>query len=415
MIPRDLYLHRLVAAKHNGLIKIITGVRRCGKSTLLFELFPEHLRAAGVDEDHIVKVDLEDRRNRPLRDADALLAYIDAAMQDGGMYYILIDEVQHVPEFTDVLNSYLKVKNADVYVTGSNSRFLSKDVATEFRGRGLEIRVAPLCFREFFSAFPGTQEQALQVYMTYGGLPQLLALNDDAEKISYLQSLFDTTYLKDIQDRYAIRNEAEFNELLDILASSIGALTNPTKLSHTFSSVKHASLSANTISSYLDILDDVFLLEKSVRYDIKGKAYIDSPFKCYFTDLGLRNARINFRQYEVSHLMENLLYNELRVRGLAVDVGVVVQHTKDAQGRSQRRQLEVDFVCNRGSNRCYIQSALRLATPEKREQELRSLQLINDSFMKLVITEDPIKTYQDNEGIVFMNIFDFLLHEGDPL
>lgn len=415
MIPRDLYLHRLVAAKHNGLIKIITGVRRCGKSTLLFELFPEHLRAVGVDEDHIVKVDLEDRRNRPLRHADALLAYIDAAMHDGGMYYILIDEVQHVPEFTDVLNSYLKVKNADVYVTGSNSRFLSKDVATEFRGRGLEIRVAPLCFREFFSAFPGTQEQALQVYMTYGGLPQLLALNDDAEKISYLQSLFDTTYLKDIQDRYAIRNEAEFNELLDILASSIGALTNPTKLSHTFSSVKHASLSANTISSYLDILDDVFLLEKSVRYDIKGKAYINSPFKCYFTDLGLRNARINFRQHEVSHLMENLLYNELRVRGLAVDVGVVVQHTKDHQGRSQRRQLEVDFVCNRGSNRCYIQSALRLATPEKREQELRSLQLINDSFMKLVITEDPIKTYQNNEGIVFMNIFDFLLHEGDPL
>lgn len=410
-IKRDTYLNKLIASKNNGMIKIVTGIRRCGKSYLLFRLFHDYLLAQGVEEDHIIKVDLEDRRNKKLRDPDALLEYIDEQMKDTGMYYIMLDEVQHVSEFEDVLNSYLKIPNADVYVTGSNSKFLSRDVVTEFRGRGDEIKVAPLSFREFLSVYKGTREEALEEYLTYGGMPKLIDIADDAKKIEYLKGLFEKTYITDIKERYNIKHDAELGELIDIIASSIGGLTNPAKLENTFKSVKKVSISVHTIKSYLDILSDVFLIEKSVRYDIKGKKYIDTPAKYYFSDLGLRNARINFRQHEITHLMENLIYNELRIRGMSVDVGVVVLNTKDEEGKSQRKQLEVDFVCNQGSKRCYIQSALRLPTEEKREQELRSLKNIDDSFQKFVITEDPIKRYQDDNGVVFMNIYEFLLDE----
>jgi len=412
VIKRDIHLKKLIDSKHNGMIKVVTGVRRCGKSYLLFNLFCHHLKEAGIAADHIIKVDLEDRRNKELRDPDALLRYIDSHMTDQQMYYILLDEVQHVNEFEDVLNSYLKIENADVYVTGSNSRFLSTDVITEFRGRGDEIKIAPLCFREFMSVYQGTREKGLEEYMLYGGLPKVLDYPTVERKIEYLKSLFKKTYLTDIKERYKIKNDDDLEELIDIMASSIGGLTNPSKLENTFQTVKHSKITHTTIKSYLDMLQDVFLIERSVRYDIKGRKYIDTPAKYYFSDLGLRNARINFRQYEETHLMENLIYNELRLRGMSVDVGVVVKNEKDANGVSVRKQLEVDFVCNQGSQRYYIQSALRLPSEEKREQEVRSLKSINDSFRKFVITEDLISRYHDNEGITYMNIYEFLLDEN---
>ena len=408
VIKRDIHLKKLIDSKHNGMIKVVTGVRRCGKSYLLFNLFCQHLKEAGITDDHIIKVDLENRRNKELRDPDALLRYIDSHITDQQMYYILLDEVQHVNEFEDVLNSYLKIENADVYVTGSNSRFLSTDVITEFRGRGDEIRIAPLCFREFMSVYQGTKEKALEEYMLYGGLPKVLDYPTVERKMEYLKGLFRKTYLTDIKERYKIKNDDDLEELIDIVASSIGGLTNPSKLENTFQTVKHSNITHTTIKSYLDMLQDVFLIERSVRYDIKGRKYIDTPAKYYFSDLGLRNARINFRQYEETHLMENLIYNELRLRGMSVDVGVVVKNEKDANGVSVRKQLEVDFVCNQGSQRYYIQSALRLPSEEKREQEVRSLKNINDSFRKFVITEDLISRYQDNEGITYMNIYEFL-------
>ena len=412
VIKRDIHLKKLIDSKHNGMIKVVTGVRRCGKSYLLFNLFCHHLKEAGIADDHIIKVDLEDRRNKELRDPDALLRYIDSHMTDQQMYYILLDEVQHVNEFEDVLNSYLKIENADVYVTGSNSRFLSTDVITEFRGRGDEIKIAPLCFREFMSVYQGTREKGLEEYMLYGGLPKVLDYPTVERKIEYLKGLFKKTYLTDIKERYKIKNDDDLEELIDIVASSIGGLTNPSKLENTFQTVKHSNITHTTIKSYLDMLQDVFLIERSVRYDIKGRKYIDTPAKYYFSDLGLRNARINFRQYEETHLMENLIYNELRLRGMSVDVGVVVKNEKDANGVSVRKQLEVDFVCNQGSQRYYIQSALRLPSEEKREQEVRSLKSINDSFRKFVITEDLISRYHDNEGITYMNIYEFLLDEN---
>lgn len=410
-IKRDLHLKKLIESKHNGMIKIVTGVRRCGKSYLLLNLFCQHLKEEGVTEDHIIKVDLEDRRNKTLRNPDALLNYIDNRMTDKQMYYILLDEVQHVDDFEDVLNSYLQIENADVYVTGSNSKFLSKDVITEFRGRGDEIRIAPLSFREFISVFQGSREKAFEEYMLYGGLPKVITFATPEKKTEYLKGLFKKTYLTDIKERYKIKNDDDLEELIDVLASSIGGLTNPTKLENTFQTVKHSNISHTTIKSYLDILQDVFLIEKSVRYDIKGRKYIDTPAKYYFSDLGLRNARLNFRQYEETHLMENLIYNELRLRGLSVDVGVVVRNEKDANGVSVRKQLEVDFVCNQGSQRYYIQSALRLPNEEKRKQEVRSLKDINDSFKKFVITEDMISRYLDDDGITYMNIYEFLLNE----
>lgn len=412
-IKRKQLLNKLIDSKHNGMIKVVTGIRRSGKSYLLFNLFCQHLKEEGIPEDHIIKLDLEDRRNKALRDPDALLKYIDSRMTDQQMYYILLDEVQHVIDFEDVLNSYLKIDNADVYVTGSNSKFLSKDVITEFRGRGDEIRVAPLSFREFISVFQGNREKALEEYMLYGGLPKVVTFPTAEKKAEYLKQLFQKTYLTDIKERYKIKNDGDLEELIDIIASSIGGLTNPTKLENTFQTVKHSDISHTTIKSYLDILQDVFLVEKSVRYDIKGRKYIDTPAKFYFSDLGLRNARLNFRQYEETHLMENLIYNELRQRGMSVDVGVVVKNEKDANGVSVRKQYEVDFVCNQGSQRYYIQSALRLPSEDKREQEVRSLKSINDSFKKFVITEDLISRYQDDDGITYMNIYEFLLNEDN--
>lgn len=411
-IKRDFHLKKLIASRHNGMIKIVTGIRRCGKSYLLFKLFRDYLRNEGVRDDHVIMVDLEDRRNMELRDPDRLLKYIDDHMKDSDMYYILLDEIQLVSEFEDVLNSYLKIENADVYVTGSNSKFLSKDVITEFRGRGWEIKITPLCFREFLSVYQGTREDALKEYLTYGGLPKLFSFEDEVQKRDYLKGLFAKTYMTDIKERYHIKQDAELEELIDVIASSIGGLTNPQKLENTFKTVKNVQLSKQTIKAYLDILEEAFLIEKSVRYDIKGRKYISTPSKYYFTDLGLRNARIDFRQLEATHLMENLIYNELRHRGISVDVGVVVKNEKDDNGISVRKQLEVDFVCNQGSKRCYIQSALRLLSEEKREQELRSLKSIDDSFLKFVITENAVKRYQDENGVVFMNIYEFLLDEN---
>lgn len=409
-IQRDKLLQDLIKSMHNGMIKIITGIRRCGKSFLLFNLFYDYLHEHGIAEDHIIRIDLEDRRNKALRDPDALLHFIDSRMADESMYYILLDEVQHVTEFEDVLNSYLKVPNADVFVTGSNSRFLSKDVITEFRGRGYEIKVTPLRFSEFLPISNQSKDLALREYMVYGGLPAVCLMKDDTQKVNYLKSLFETTYLRDIKERYHIKQENEMEELINMMASSIGGLTNPTKLSNTFKSVKNVDISKNTIISYLEILQDVFLLDKSIRYDIKGKRYIDTPSKYYFEDLGLRNAHLNFRQIEETHLMENLIYNELRARGFSVDVGeVIVNEIED--GQKIRKHLEVDFVCNLGYRRYYIQSAFSIADDAKREQELRSLRLIQDSFQKVIIVGSPIAKYQNNDGVLFLSIYDFL---SDP-
>lgn len=392
------------------MIKVITGIRRCGKSYIMFNIFPEYLKEIGVDDNHIVKIDLEDRRNKQLRDPDILLSYIDAKMQDDKMYYILLDEVQYVLEFEDVLNSYLKVKNADVYVTGSNSKFLSKDVITEFRGRGDEVKIKPLSFGEFATVFDGSKEDALKEYILYGGLPMVALTKEPLEKEKYLKDLFETTYLRDIKERYHIKNDAEMVELISIVASSIGGLTNPTKLVNTFKSVKNIDISTNTIISYLEILQDVFMIEKSDRYYIKGKRYINTPSKYYFEDLGLRNARLNFRQIEETHLMENLIYNELRKRGWSVDVGeVVINDVVDE--KKVRKQLEVDFVCNLGYRRLYIQSAYSVADDNKRELELRPLRQINDSFQKIIIVWDNIARYQNDDGVLYINIYDFLTEE----
>ena len=413
VVNRDIYLQKLIRSKHNGMIKVITGVRRCGKSYLLFNLFCEHLKASGVDDEHIIKVDLEDRRNKTLCDPDKLLEYIDSRLTDDGQYYILLDEIQKVDEFEDVLNSYLKMQNVDVYVTGSNSKLLSKDIITEFRARGYEIKVRPLCFREYMSVYQGpSREQALLEYMTYGGLPQTLTMDSADEKEDYLKSLFTSPYIRDIKERYTIVNDADLEELIDVMASSIGGLTNPLKLQNTFKTVKQSSITFDTIKRYLDIMQDAFLIEKSVRYDIKGRKYIDTPAKYYFEDLGLRNARLNFRQIEETHLMENLLYNELRLRGLSGDVGQVVYNYKDEEGKSQRKVLEVDFVCNRGGKRYYIQSALSLPTPEKVEQEQNSLLRIDDNFQKMIIVGGMTPTHINDNGIIIMNIYDFLLNEN---
>lgn len=412
IIKRDIHLNRIIARKHNGMIKVITGLRRCGKSYLLFNLFQKHLHESGVDDAHIIKVDLEDRRNLSLRNPDNLLAYIDTKLVDDKMYYVLLDEVQLVPEFEDVLNSFLKVPNADVYVTGSNAKFLSKDVITEFRGRGDEIHITPLSFREFSSVKNGDRETLLYEYMMYGGMPQVVAMDGVEQKSEYLKGLFTHTYLRDIKERYDIQKDDDIEELIDLIASNIGGLTNPTKLENSFQSVKHSKLSKETIKSYLDLLQDAFLIEKSVRYDIKGKKYINTPSKYYFSDLGLRNARLNFRQMEFTHLLENMIYNELRLRGFSVDVGQLPVTQAITDGKRKRTMLEVDFVCNQGYKRLYIQSAYAMPTKEKMEQELKSLTKINDSFMKYVIVGTPTPTYQNDNGVVIMNIYDFLMNDG---
>ena len=413
-IRRDLYLKRLVASRHNGLIKVVTGIRRSGKSYLLRELFKKYLIGDGIKEGHIIEMDLENRRNKKYRDPDSLLEYIDSRMTDTDeeMYYILLDEIQLVSEFEDVLNSYSSVKNVDVYVTGANTRFLSKDVITEFRGRGEEIHIAPLSFLEFSSAYPEMESyKLLQEYLTYGGLPYVCTEPDEQKKMTYLQGLFEKTYLTDIKERYHIRGAEVMDELLNVIASGIGGLTNPSKIENTFRSVKGIRLTQTTVKEYLEMLEDSFLIDRCIRYDIKGRKYIDTPQKYYFEDLGLRNACLGFRQVEESHLMENLIYNELRIRGYIVDVGVVPTRVKNADGGYNRSQLEVDFVCNRGSERIYVQSAYRLPTAEKREQEMASLLKIDDSFRKIIITEDLVMRHQDENGIEWVNVYDFLRSE----
>lgn len=416
-VKRDNLLDKLKFHRNNGMIKIITGMRRCGKSYLLFNLFSDALLAEGVKKDHIIKINLEDRRRKTLRDPDELLNYIDAQITDKDMYYILLDEVQLVNEFEDVLNSYLHIPNVDVFVTGSNAKFLSKDVITEFRGRGDEIRIHPFSFNEFLSTknANNNRDELILEYMTYGGLPQVVLMETEKEKRAYLHNLFAHTYLKDIKERYNIKLDNDLEDLVNLLASSIGGLTNPHKIANTFKSVKNSSITQDTVKRYLDYLEDAFLLEKSLRYDIKGKRYIDTPSKFYFEDLGLRNARINFRQIEETHLMENLIYNELRRREFSVDVGEVEIKETNQEGKVERKRLEVDFVCNQGYRRYYIQSAFTISDDEKRETELRSLNRIGDSFRKIVIVGGSSPHYQNNDGIIFMSLYDFLINPNSLL
>jgi len=409
VINRDIYLNRLIASKHNGLIKIITGLRRCGKSYLLFKLFKEHLRNVGVDDNHIIQVDLEDRRNKNLRNPDVLLAHIDSKMKDNDMYYILLDEVQCVKDFEDVINSYLKIENADIYVTGSNSKFLSTDIITEFRGRGTQICVHPLSFAEIMSVDQRHPIDVWNDYYTYGGLPLVLSLSTDEAKESYLKDLYAKVYLTDIKDRYSIRCDSELQELLQIIASTIGSPTNPSKLENTFKSVKNVTLSSKTINTYLSYLEDAFLIEKSIRYDIKRKKYINTLAKHYFTDMGIRNAILGFRQMEENHIMENVIYNELRIRGYSVDVGMVETRPLNSEGKRIRKQYEVDFVANRGSQRYYIQSAFIMPTDSKERQESNSLLNIDDAFKKIIIVKDYIKPKRNQLGIITIGLIDFLL------
>lgn len=412
IIKRDTYLKKLIAKRHNGKIKIITGIRRCGKSFLLSTIYANWLREQGVDDGHIVNINLENRRNKNLRDPDELLAYIDSKLQDEKMHYIMIDEIQLVPEFEDVLNSYLDMSNADVYVTGSNARFLSKQVRTEFAGRGEEVKLHPLTFKEYITSVQVDNATALRDYMIYGGLPQVVLKDTHEEKVEMLKALFENTYIRDIVERYKIRNTDTLDELLDILASSIGCLTNATKLANTFISIKHEKISRNTIVNYLDFICDSFLMEKASRYDIKGKRYIDSPYKYYFTDCGLRNIRLNFRQVEYTHLMENVIYNELIARGFSVDVGVVAKQTRDDNGARTRQYYEVDFVCNQGSRRYYIQSAYKMIDDKKVQQEEASLRNIDDSFKKIIILGEYTPVLHNESGITIISIFDFLLKEN---
>ena len=409
VIKRENYLNQLIAGKHNGLIKIITGLRRSGKSYLLFKLFGNHLADQGVSENHIIRIDLEDRRNAELRNPDALLAHIDSKMQDDKMYYILLDEVQLVPEFEDVLNSYLKIENADVYVTGSNSKFLSSDIVTEFRGRGDQIHVYPLSFSEFMSVDDRHPIEAWNDYYTYGGLPHVLTLQTHRKKVEYLKELYSTVYIRDIIERYKIKGEAELRELIHIIASAIGSPTNPHKLANTFKSLKNVSLSNKTIDNYLNYLCESFLTEKAIRYDIKGKKYINTLSKYYFTDVGIRNAILDLRQQEENHIMENIIYNELKIRGFQVDVGVVEHRTTDMEGKTTRKQYEVDFVANQGSLRYYIQSAFMMPTDAKERQESTSLLNINDSFKKIIIVKDYIQPKRNENGFVTIGLIDFLL------
>lgn len=414
-IQRPLYLQKLINRRHNGMIKIITGLRRSGKSYLLFQLYKNYLLQQGVLLNHIITIDLEDYNQSALHQPKNLLKHIDSQINSQDWHYIFIDEVQHLTQFEDILNTLLKRGNLDVYVTGSNARFLSKDVVTTFRGRGDEIHIHPFCFQEFASAKSDTPyQELLREYMIYGGLPQLCAFATEEQKESYLKALFTETYLKDIRERYNILDDGDMEELIDIIASSIGSMQNPLKLQNTFKSVKQSNITSDTIKRYLDHLQDAFLIEKSLRFDIKGKRYISTPQKYYFEDLGLRNARLNFRQFEPTHLLENMLYNELRIRGFSVDVGQVITHQKDEKGVSQRQTLEVDFVCNRGNKRCYIQSAYSMPSYDKIQQELKSLMHIHDNFIKVIVTADITPTHYMDNGVLVINLQDFLT-KGDSL
>lgn len=406
IIKRDKYLDELIGWKHTDLIKIVTGLRRCGKSFLLFNLFHQHLLSSGTDESHIIEIALDDISNEALREPFRMLEYVKSKIKDDNQYYLIIDEIQLLGRFVDVLNSFMHIDNVDIYVTGSNSRFLSKDVATEFRGRGIEIHIYPLSFAELYQARGGDKYALWKSYYTYGGLPYLASLNDNARKAEYLSSLNQTLYLKDIVERNKIANEDEFSELMNLMASSIGSPCNPNKIANTFKSVKKVSLASQTIAKYLSFMEDAFIVEKSVRYDIKGRKYIGTLSKYYFQDVGLRNALLNFRQVEETHLMENVIYNELRRCGYSVDVGMI-----EVRSATQRKQLEVDFVANKGDKRYYIQSAFALPDEQKREQELASLKKINDSFKKIIITRDDIAPYHDDNGVLIIGLMDFLLRD----
>ena len=411
-IKRNRYLNTLISKKHNGLIKVITGMRRCGKSYLLFTLFKEHLLSDGIDEDHIIEIAFDAFENKKYRNPDVLYPYLKEQIKDDAMYYVLLDEVQLLGEFESILNSLIRMKNVDVYVTGSNARFLSKDVITEFRGRGDEVHMYPLSFAEFMSVYPGTKQDGWNEYMLYGGIPLVLEFTTPDQKIAFLKSLFEETYISDIVGRHNIRNKAELEELLNILSSAIGSLTNPQKLSATFQTVKKKKISNSTIKRYIDYLCDSFLIDSAIRYDVKGKKYIDTPVKYYFTDMGLRNARLNFRQIEETHSMENIIFNELKMRGFNVDVGVIMQYETNEKGTSIRKQLEIDFVCNQGSKRYYIQSAYAIPNQAKMEQEQRSLMLTGDFFKRIIITKDTPAPYYNESGVLIMNVYDFLLNEN---
>lgn len=409
-IRRDIYLNKLISKKHNGLIKVVTGMRRCGKSYLLFNLFKEYLVNEGVNENHIIEIAFDSFENRKYRDPEVLFPYLMEKIADNEMYYVLLDEVQMLDDFESVLNSLGRKKNVDVYVTGSNAKFLSKDIITEFRGRGDEVHMYPLTYSEFMSVYDGDKQEGWRDYVLFGGIPLVLGFETADQKSDFLKSLFEETYISDITGRNNIRNKAELEELLNILSSAIGSLTNPSKLSATFKSVKNKSISKDTIIKYIDYLKDSFIIDSAIRYDIKGKKYINTPSKYYFTDLGLRNARLNFRQVEETHAMENIIFNELKVRGYNVDVGVVVMNEVDKNGKKIRKQLEVDFVCNKGSKRFYIQSAYALPDKEKMEQEQRSLVNTGDGFKKIIITKDAVAPLYNDEGILVMSVYDFLLN-----
>ena len=423
-ICRDFYLEKLIKRKNNGLIKVITGIRRCGKSYLLNNLFYHHLLESGVKEDHIIRfafdsaedlyligeslVQLEKEKRGV--DPEKFMAYIRSKINDDQMYYLLLDEIQMMDCFEAVLNGYMRKDNMDVFVTGSNAKLLSKDIATEFAGRGDEVHMYPLSFAEFMTVYQGDKYMGLSEYMLYGGIPMVVLREEAEEKAATLQNLISEIYIRDIVNRNRVRNIGELEDLLNILSSAIGSLTNPEKLKNTFKTVKKSKITSVTIKKYLDYFEDSFLIESAQRYDIKGKAYIETPKKYYFSDLGLRNARINFRQFEQTHSMENVIYNELRMRGYRVDVGVVPVIEGNPEGKAVRKQLEVDFVCNLGSSRYYIQSAYSLPDENKRTQEIRPFRKIDDTFKKIVITKDMVPTHYDEYGILTMNIYDFLLN-----
>ena len=407
---RVQYIEKLVSSKHNHLIKIVTGLRRVGKSYLLFNLYKQHLLMNGVDVGHIMEFQLDSFAHRKYRKAEALYEYVEAwAKQDSQMHYVMIDEVQMLEDFVDVLNGFLHIENLDVYVTGSNAKFLSSDIVTEFRGRGVQIHLQPLSFKEIKDKSDEDVPSLWRDYIYYGGLPMVVLEKNKVRKVEMLQELLKETYLSDIINRNKVKNDAELEELFSLLASNIGALTNPNKLANTFISEKKVKISHNTIKAYIDYFIDSFLIDKAIRYDIKGKKYIDTPYKYYFADMGLRNALLNFRQVEPTHIMENIIYNHLVGNGYKVDVGCITRYQKDAEGKTVRSTLEIDFVCKRGSERVYIQSAYSLPDRDKQEQEQRSLTLTDDSFTKIILTRDDIPTHTLANGIVMMNVFDYLL------
>lgn len=411
-IQRNYYLEQLIKRKGNGLIKIVTGIRRCGKSYLLRRLFKNHLIESGVDEKHIIEMSFDLFDNIEYRNPKVFYSWVKEKLEDNGTYYFLLDEIQLLDEFVSVLNGLADKKNCDVFVTGSNAKFLSKDITTEFGGRGDEVHMYPLSFSEFMTVYNGNKYDGWNEYITYGGIPLVVLAETEEQKMSLLDNLFKETYISDIVKRNKIRNAYEMEALLDVLSSAIGSLTNPNKLQKTFKSVSKSKITATTITKYIEYLEDAFLIEEANRYDIKGKSYIGTPLKYYFMDMGLRNSRINYRQMEVTHSMENVIYNELRMRGFRVDVGNLTIVEKGKEDKLVKKQLEVDFVCNKGSKKYYIQSAYMLSTEEKMNQELRPFSKINDSFKKIVITSDTPKPFYNDDGILMMNVYDFLLNDN---